>query len=79
MTTHEAFEDSADQDLTAQSVQSNVRSTLSTFCILDYNKMVSSSRNGIIFLANEKARFIFSVVKELMYIVKNHMGRHFLL
>ena len=35
MTTQEAFVDSVDQDQTAQNVQSDLWSTLSTFFILD--------------------------------------------
>ena len=37
MTTQEAFVDSVDQDQTAQNVQSDLWSTLSTFVILSYN------------------------------------------
>ena len=37
MTTQGAFEGSVDQDQTAQNVQSDLSSTLSIFCILDYN------------------------------------------
>ena len=36
MTTQEAFVDSVDQDQTAQNVQSDLWSTLSTFVILDF-------------------------------------------
>ena len=54
MTTQEALVDSVDQDQTAQNVQSDLRSTLSTVFILVYNGTVSSSCNGSVFLANEK-------------------------
>ena len=37
MTTHEAFVDYVDQDQTAQNMQSDLWSILSTFSILDYN------------------------------------------
>ena len=37
MTPQDAFVDSVDQDQTAQNVQSDLRFTLSTFFILDYN------------------------------------------
>ena len=66
MTTQEAFVYSIDQEQTAQNVQSDLWSTLSLFFIIDYNYTVSSSCNGTVFLANEKAWFIYSVVKELI-------------
>ena len=37
MMTQEAFVDTVDQDQTAQNVQSDLWSTLSTFFYLDYN------------------------------------------
>ena len=37
MTTQAAFVDSVDQDQTAQNVQSDLWSTLSTFIILEYH------------------------------------------
>ena len=37
MTTQEAFVDSVDQDQTAQNIQFNRLSTLSSISILDYN------------------------------------------
>ena len=66
MMTQEAFVDGVDQYQTAQNMQSDVWSTLSTFFILDYNYWtVSSSCNGSVVLANENAWFIYLVVKEL--------------
>ena len=65
MRTLVAFMDSVDQDQTAQNVQSDHRSTLSTFCILDRNLASSSSCNGRVFLANEKAQFIYLAAKEV--------------
>ena len=49
MTAKEAFIESVDQDQTAQNVQSDLWSTLSTFIIPDYNLTVSSSCNGSVF------------------------------
>ena len=63
MTTQEAFVDNADQDQTAQTLQSDLSFTLSTFSIQIITKIVSSSCNGSIVLANEKLRIIYSVVK----------------
>ena len=48
------FVDSEDQDQTTQNVQSDLRSTPSTF-LIDYNLTVTSFCNGSVFLANEKA------------------------
>ena len=45
MTIQEAFVDSVDQDQTAENVWSDLWSTLSTFCILDYKYTTSSSFN----------------------------------
>ena len=63
MTTLEAFADSVDQDQTAQNVQSDLLSTLSTFH--SRNLTVSLYLKGSVILANQNARFIYSVVKEL--------------
>ena len=68
LTTQEAFGDTVDQDETAQNMQSDLWSTLSTFFILDYNYTVSSSCNGSVFLANEIERFIYSVVREALFV-----------
>ena len=65
MTTQEAFADSVDQDQTGQNVQFGLPFTQSTFFILDCKLTVFSSCNGSLFLANEKAWFIYSVVKDL--------------
>ena len=59
MTTQGAFEDSVDQDQTAQNVQSDLSSTLSIFCILDYNYIFSSSCDGSVFLANTTTIYLF--------------------
>ena len=66
LTTQEAFVDSVDQDQTAQDMQSELWSTLSTFSFFTINLWIaSSSCNGSVFLANQKLRFIFSVAKGL--------------
>ena len=63
--TQEAFVDSVDQDQTAQNVQSDLWSTLSTLFTLDYNLTVSSSYRRRVVLAYEKVRYIYLIVKEL--------------
>ena len=64
MTTQDAFVDSVGQDQIAQNVQSDLESTPSTFSFFITTKLLPSC-NGSVFLANEKLRFIYSVVKEL--------------
>ena len=63
MTLQEAFVDSVDQDQTALNVQSD----LDLHCPHVHSRYItfSSSCNGSVFLANEKLRFIYSVVKQL--------------
>ena len=58
----EAIVDSVDQDQTAQNVQSDLLSTLSTFSFQIITKIVSSSCDGNVFLADEKHLFIYSVL-----------------
>ena len=52
------------RDQTAQNVQSDLWSALSTFFIPDYKSSVSLSCNGSVFSANEKAWWIHLVVKK---------------
>ena len=60
MTSQEAFVDSVDQDQTAQNY------------FLDYNLTVSSSFNGSVFVVNERAQFIYSVVKDVVFNIISH-------
>ena len=48
-----------DQDQTAQNVQSDLWSTLSTFFILDCKWTISSSCNGSVFLASGKTTIVY--------------------
>ena len=62
----EAFEDSADQDQNAQNMQSGFWSILSMFSILDQHncfRVLQTKRR--LFLVNEKAWLIYSIVKEV--------------
>ena len=67
MTTQEAFKDSIDHrsDCTERAVRSLIYTIQIFHSRLCVSSSVSSSCNSSIFLANEKARSIYSVVKEL--------------
>ena len=73
MMIQEAFVGNVDQDQTTKNVQSNLRSTLSTFSILDYNQIVSSSSNGTIKVSG----FIIQISKKDTLLYFNYPSPNF--